>query len=139
MARVRFRVDFSPGCSVGPGKIDLLEAIIATGSLSEAARSLGMSYRRAWLLLDSLNHSFNTPLTRATVGGRGGGGVTLTEFALKLVKRYRKFEGELRDAAERSFREIADEARSGPAKDEGRPRRAPVSRKARPGRAAKRP
>ena len=53
---VRFRVDFSEACSLGPGKIELLESIQKTGSLRQAAQALGMSYRRAWLLLDGLNH-----------------------------------------------------------------------------------
>ncbi|MFK9892505.1 winged helix-turn-helix domain-containing protein, partial [Escherichia coli] len=61
---VSFRVDFSPECAVGPGKIALLEHIEATGSLSEAARRLRMSYRRAWLLLEDLNTAFQQPVAR---------------------------------------------------------------------------
>ena len=69
---VSFRVDFSPDCAVGPGKIALLEHISSTGSLSEAARKLKMSYRRAWLLLEDLNTSFQQPVAAAmSVGGRG--------------------------------------------------------------------
>jgi len=71
---VSFRVDFSPDCAVGPGKIALLEHISSTGSLSEAARKLKMSYRRAWLLLEDLNTSFQQPVAQMSVGGRGGGG-----------------------------------------------------------------
>ncbi len=62
---VRFRVDFSPICSIGPGKIELLESIQRTGSLRQAARALGLSYRRAWLLLDDLNRSFNEPARKS--------------------------------------------------------------------------
>jgi molybdate transport repressor ModE-like protein len=71
---VSFRVDFSPDCAVGPGKIALLEHISSTGSLSEAARKLKMSYRRAWLLLEDLNTSFQQPVADECrwPGGRGG-------------------------------------------------------------------
>jgi molybdate transport system regulatory protein len=86
---VRFRVDFTEACSLGPGKIELLESIQKTGSLRQAAQSLGMSYRRAWLLLDGLNHSFSEPLSTASIGGQGGGGVTLTQFGLDVIRCYR--------------------------------------------------
>jgi molybdate transport system regulatory protein len=71
---IRFRVDFGPKSAVGPGKIALLEYIERSGSLSQAARDLKMSYRRAWLLLDSLNSSFVEPVTVAKVGRAGHGG-----------------------------------------------------------------
>ncbi len=66
---VRFRVDFGGGCSVGIGKIELLEGIARSGSLSKAARAMRMSYRRAWLLLEDMNVSFDQPVAHATVGG----------------------------------------------------------------------
>ncbi len=90
MQYVRFRVDLGPGCSIGPGKIELLEAIARTGSIRQAARAMRMSYRRAWLLVDSLNQSFRERSTSASVGGVGGGGVELTSFGEDLVRRYRK-------------------------------------------------
>jgi molybdate transport system regulatory protein len=86
---IRFRVDLTSRCSLGPGKVALLEAIAKHGSLTRAAASLGMSYRYAWLLLEDLKRAFTEPVTRATVGGRRGGGVTLTAFGVDLVKRYR--------------------------------------------------
>jgi len=92
---IRFRVDFDDRCSVGIGKISLLEAIVRTGSLSQAARELGMSYRRAWLLVDSMNADFDTPVISATVGGSGGGGARLTSFGQELVQAYRKLEARL--------------------------------------------
>jgi molybdate transport system regulatory protein len=94
-AGIRFRVDFHDRCSVGIGKISLLEAIAHTGSLSQAARALGMSYRRAWLLVDSMNAEFDTPVTRATVGGSGGGGAQLTSFGQALIHAYRGLEARL--------------------------------------------
>jgi molybdate transport system regulatory protein len=90
MQYVRFRVDLGPGCSIGPGKIELLEAVARTGSISQAARTMRMSYRRAWLLIDSINQSFREPVTTASVGGPGGGGVELTSLGEELVRRYRK-------------------------------------------------
>lgn len=96
---VRFRVDFTAGCSIGPGKIDLLEGILRTGSLRQAALGLKMSYRRAWLLLDAINHSFSEPATTASVGGHGGGGVTLTPFGQEIIRCYR--------AASRSIEQVA--------------------------------
>jgi molybdate transport system regulatory protein len=95
---IRVRIDLSPDSALGPGKIALLERIEATGSLSQAARELGMSYRRAWLLLDDVNRMFNDPATTASVGGSGGGGARLTDLGRELVKAYREIE----DAAEKA-------------------------------------
>ncbi len=89
---VRFRLDFSDVCSIGPGKVELLESIRKTGSLSQAARELGMSYRRAWLLLDSLNTMFRDPAVTTSVGGKAGGGATLTPFGAALLGSYRKLQ-----------------------------------------------
>jgi molybdate transport system regulatory protein len=89
---IRLRIDFGQTASIGPGKIALLEHIDRVGSLSQAARELGLSYRRAWLLLDDLNHSFAEPVASANVGGVGGGGVQLTAFAKELIAAYRDVE-----------------------------------------------
>ncbi len=80
---IRFRVDFGRRQAVGPGKIALLERIGQRGSLSQAARDLHMSYRRAWLLLESLNASFRERVAVSSRGGRGGGGMRLTAFGLR--------------------------------------------------------
>jgi molybdate transport system regulatory protein len=95
---IRVRIDLSPDSALGPGKIALLEHIEATGSLSQAARELGMSYRRAWLLLDDVNRMFTEPATTASVGGSGGGGAQLTDLGCAIVKAYREIE----DAAEKA-------------------------------------
>ena len=108
---VRFRVDFSTPCSVGPGKIALLEGIHRAGSLSQAARELGMSYRRAWLLLSSLNASFREPVAVTATGGRGGGGARLTRFGRELVSLYRSFDQDTQARAARAFDTIAGQAR----------------------------
>lgn len=102
--QVRFRVEFDPDAAVGPGKIALLEHIDLTGSLSQAARELQMSYRRAWLLLESLNVSFKEPAVTTSTGGRGGGGARLTPFGRELVATYRRFERDTQERAEQHFR-----------------------------------
>jgi molybdate transport system regulatory protein len=90
--RLTLRVDFGSGRALGPGKIRLLEAIEMTGSISQAGRNLGMSYRRAWLLVDDMNNCFRDPVIEAQPGGANGGGATLTPFGRKLVERYRAIE-----------------------------------------------
>jgi len=100
---VSFRVDFGPNCAIGPGKIALLESIGSTGSLSEAARRLQMSYRRAWLLLEDLNTAFQQPVARMSVGGRGGGGASLTPFGADLVAAYRALEAHFLKRAQTAF------------------------------------
>jgi molybdate transport system regulatory protein len=81
---------------LGPGKIRLLELIENHGSISEAARAMDMSYRRAWLLIADLNKNFREPVTSTQTGGKGGGHARLTEFGHELIRRYRAIE---RDAA----------------------------------------
>jgi len=104
---VRVRVDFNDRCSVGIGKICLLEGIARTGSLAQAAREIGMSYRRAWLLVDSMNADFDTAVIRATVGGSGGGGAQLTPFGCELIEAYRRLESRLRALAAEQLSGIA--------------------------------
>ncbi|HLY53768.1 MAG TPA: hypothetical protein VKQ31_12200 [Steroidobacteraceae bacterium] len=108
---VRFRVDFGREEAIGPGKIALLEHIGASGSLSQAARELGMSYRRAWQLLASLNSCFRARAVTTARGGRGGGGAALTGFGRELIRAYRKFDAEVQDRARRHFGSISRQAR----------------------------
>jgi len=109
---VRFRVDFGRDRAVGPGKIALLEHIARGGSLSQAARELGMSYRRAWQLLDSLNGCFVEPVARSVRGGRGGGGATLTALGRQLIRAYREFDAEMQTRAARRFAPLVRQGRS---------------------------
>jgi molybdate transport system regulatory protein len=92
--RIQFRLRISKGddIAVGPGKIDLLEAIATTGSITAAARLLGMSYRRAWLLVDTMNRCFTSAVVEAEVGGKRGGGTRLTPLGVEAVRRYRRIE-----------------------------------------------
>ena len=93
-ARAQFRLRISRGkdIAVGPGKVDLLEAIAKTGSITAAARTLGMSYRRAWLLVDTMNRCFKSPVVEAEAGGKRGGGTQLTAVGVEVLQRYRKVE-----------------------------------------------
>lgn len=101
---VRFRIDFGPDTAIGPGKIALLEQIERAGSLSKAAHDSGMSYRRAWQLLESLNSSFAAPVAVARMGGYGGGGATtLTPLGKDLIRRYRAFESKIQTHAVEHF------------------------------------
>jgi molybdate transport system regulatory protein len=100
-------VDFGPHRAVAPGKIALLEEIARGGSLSQAARELGMSYRRAWQLLASLNACFVEPVVVSAKGGRHGGGSILTGFGRQLVRVYRDFDAEMQRRAARRFRALA--------------------------------
>jgi molybdate transport system regulatory protein len=122
--QAHIRVDFSGTCSIGPGKISLLEGIERTGSLSAAARALGMSYRRGWLLLHSVNDGFSQPVAELSVGGKDGGGAKLTEFGLGLVADYRAFEAAVDALAVKTFAGVRVSSR---ASDGAAPRR-PVTR-----------
>ena len=84
MVSLSIRVDLSQTRGLGPGKIRLLEMIEETGSISAAGRAMDMSYRRAWLLLDELNHTFHEPVATTAHGGRSGGGASLTPFGEAL-------------------------------------------------------
>ena len=88
----QLRISFRKSIAMGPGKADLLDAIAESGSISAAARKLGMSYRRAWLLVDTMNASFKSPLVETLTGGAQGGGAQVTELGRDVVKRYREME-----------------------------------------------
>jgi molybdate transport system regulatory protein len=90
--RLTLRIDFGGSRAVGPGKIKLMEMIDKHGSISEAGRQMGMSYRRAWLLVDSLNRCFRAPVVASQKGGQRGGGASLTEFGHALLHHYRAVE-----------------------------------------------
>lgn len=103
---IRFRIDFTEYSNLGPGKIALLEGIRTYRSVSEAARQMGVSYRRAWLLLDSLNKTFDVPATVNSAGGRGGGGAEITPFGVLVIDRYREVERKLNEVAGECLKEI---------------------------------
>lgn len=101
-ARIDFKLRIKQGdeIAMGPGKADLLDAIASTGSISAAARSMKMSYRRAWLLVEVMNRNFREPLVRSAAGGPQGGGASVTEAGLLLLERYRAMESAALAAAQ---------------------------------------
>ena len=111
----RLRIVLEPDIAIGPGKADLLEGIRDTGSIAAAGRRLGMSYKRAWLLVETMNRCFKRPLVEASKGGRAGGGARLTELGEEVLARYRRMETLTADAIEpemaalrRSVADLAD-------------------------------
>lgn len=114
MAGLKISIVFGSGARLGPGKAALLESIRDSGSISAAARDMGMSYKRAWLLLASINQAFEHPAVDAATGGHRGGGAVLTDFGRELLERYRRIEAQARagieddlTALERSARPVA--------------------------------
>ncbi|MBS4045169.1 MAG: LysR family transcriptional regulator [Alphaproteobacteria bacterium] len=84
----RLRVVLAPGVFLGPGKGELLERIADTGSISAAGRAMGMSYKRAWMLVETLNGYFRSPLVTAATGGKAGGGAQLTPLGRQVLAQY---------------------------------------------------
>lgn len=108
MARLTLRVDFDRGRALGPGKARLLELVAETGSISAAGRAMGMSYRRAWMLVDAMNQTFREPVVAAKGGGVGGGGALLTPFGARLLACYRSMEHAAATAAAQHMAEFED-------------------------------
>ena len=79
--------------AIGPGKAELIERIGKTGSISGAARAMGMSYRRAWQLVEALNRDFREPIVTTAIGGTRGGGAHVTPFGRRVVAAFRAMEG----------------------------------------------
>lgn len=98
MARLTIRIDLPPAGQIGPGKAKLLELIGETGSISAAGRALDMSYRRAWLLVDAMNHIFKEPVVSTMLGGKAGGGARLTPFGREVLQHYRRLEAKATSA-----------------------------------------
>jgi len=86
------------GARFGPGKADLLDGIATEGSIAGAGRRMGMSYRRAWSLVDEMNSAFATPLVTSARGGAQGGGAALTADGRAVLAHYRAMEAKLRRA-----------------------------------------
>lgn len=98
--KITIRIDFDIGVRLGPGKAQLLELIEEHGSIRAAGASIGMSYRRAWLLSDEINRMFREPSVFTRHGGKSGGGAGLTEFGRELLSRYRRMEAAMLKAAD---------------------------------------
>ncbi|MEO5373767.1 MAG: LysR family transcriptional regulator [Alphaproteobacteria bacterium] len=107
MNPLRVRILIGEATTLGPGKAALLEAIDRTGSISAAARGLGMSYRRAWLLVDSMNKGFREDLVIAATGGAGGGGARVTPAGHDVLRRFRDMEAKATRSIEAELAEFA--------------------------------
>lgn len=105
---VRPRIYICDGIAIGPGKIDLLRAVGETRSIAAAARSLGLPYKRAWLLIDSLNEGFGRPVVETATGGKGGGGASLTTLGQQLIERYDALEASLNASAGKELQALHD-------------------------------
>lgn len=102
----RLRIMMRPGLVLGPGKIELLKAIERTGSISAAGREMGMSYRRAWLLVSALNEMFGRTLVSTSPGGAGGGGAEVTAFGSAVADAYRRADDRANAAIREEFARI---------------------------------
>lgn len=105
---MRPRVTIGDAVTLGPGKIDLLRQVAEGRSISAAARAMGLTYKRAWLLIDTLNRGFGRPVVEAVAGGRGGGGARLTPLGQALIARYEALEARLDDAAQAELDALRD-------------------------------
>ena len=101
--RFRIRLDYGEGVVLGPGKAELMERIVATGSIAAAGREMGMSYKRAWQLVEALNTMFRDPLVLSSRGGAKGGGAALTEAGEQVLKAYRDLEEASKTASSQSL------------------------------------
>lgn len=93
--------------AMGPGKAELVEGIARTGSISAAAREMGMSYRRAWQLVEALNIDFRLPVVETATGGRRGGGARVTTFGARIVAQFRAMERKASSAIAADLRRYA--------------------------------
>ncbi len=107
-ARPRLRIMLGDATAIGPGKAKLLDLIGKTGSISAAAREMSMSYRRAWMLVESMNAAFREPLISASTGGRGGGGASVTDAGREVLRRYRAMEAKAAESVTRELDAFGD-------------------------------
>ena len=92
MTVIKIRIDFDDDCYIGHGRVQLLELIGEHGSITRAAKAMGMSYKRAWYLMDEFSSMFADPLIECRHGGSGGGSAEITPFGAELVRQYREME-----------------------------------------------
>ena len=112
--RPRIRIKAGKDIALGPGKVDLLEAIERSGSISAGARELGLSYRRAWDLVDTMNHCFKHPLVARIKGGKGGGGAQLTPVGRNMLDLFRTMETKALKAIAPEWKTVQKSLKSNP-------------------------
>jgi molybdate transport system regulatory protein len=105
-ATIRIRIAVGENIAIGQGKADLLEVIGRTGSIAAAARELGMSYRKAWTMVDEMNQCFLTPVVIAAKGGLRGGGAQVTPLGKEALARFRRIQAKASSAIEAEVREF---------------------------------
>lgn len=103
----RVRIQIGKATALGPGKVGLLQAIDTHGSISGAAREMGMSYRHAWILVDAMNGAFTSDLVTTSTGGKGGGGARVTELGFDVMKRFRLMEDKAAKSVQAEARAFA--------------------------------
>ena len=106
--KLHVRILTEDAIAFGPGKAELLEAIHRTGSISQAAKSMNMSYRRAWQLVDTMNQCFQSALVETQTGGSHGGGTVLSEFGLQVLQKFRQMEQKAKQTLADEFAEMAN-------------------------------
>jgi molybdate transport system regulatory protein len=104
---LKIRISNGPQTAMGPGKAELLEAIQQAGSISAAAKQMGMSYRRAWELVNTMNNCFDQPLVQTSPGGANGGGAQVTEFGVHVLRQYRQLIAKAEAAAASELAELS--------------------------------
>jgi molybdate transport system regulatory protein len=107
-ARLSIRIDLGGDTALGPGKARLLELVDAEGSIRGAAAAMGMSYRRAWLLLQDIETTMGAPVVTAETGGRRGGGTTLTKLGRAVINQYRKIQDRASRSVDAELRALSD-------------------------------
>ena len=110
-SQVRVRLLLGEDIAFGPGKADLLEAIRRAGSISAAAKTLDMSYRRAWMLVETMNSCFQSPLVKSAKGGRGGGGAEVTPAGLVVLEAVRRLQREMAQVVDAHLPAFEQQAR----------------------------
>ncbi|MEO1910678.1 MAG: winged helix-turn-helix domain-containing protein [Paracoccus sp. (in: a-proteobacteria)] len=106
--RIKLRLEYDSPLILGPGKAELLSRIARLGSISAAAREMGMSYKRAWTLVEEMNIAFAQPVIDSARGGPKGGGATVTETGQKVLQHYRALETLLLDAGATDLNALND-------------------------------
>ena len=106
--RPRFRIHCGDDIAIGPGKAELLEKVREAGSISEAAKQMGMSYMRAWTLIRTMQRCFKQPLIKVVRGGPKGGGAELTDTGRRILELYHRLEEQCLEATQETWGRIKE-------------------------------
>ena len=111
MAIIEVSIVFESGARIGPDSAKLLESVRDNGSISAAARRVGMPYKKAWMLLDRMNQAFSEPVVTAAPGGAGGGGASLTPLGAEVLERYQQVATQVAETAQENIAALVRRAR----------------------------